>query len=122
MTDAKVLRVFADGRERRNEKYLESDYARVSDQHARVPKMTLALQWARHTDRNPGGKRLYGYSGFCKMVGEYVRAHGLVARIAHKPGRTMLVDWAGLTASVFDPATRRRSPAYLFVASFPWSS
>lgn len=84
--------------------------------------MTLALQWARYCDCNPGGKRLYGYSGFCRRVGEYARVHDLVARIAHEPGRTMLVDWAGLTASVFDPVTGKRSPAYLFVASFPWSA
>lgn len=122
MTDAEVSGLFADGRGKRGEEYLEPDYARVCDQLARVPKMTLALQWARYTDCNPGGKRLYGYSGFCRKVGEYARAHDLVARIAHEPGRTMLVDWAGITASVFDPVTGRRSPAYLFVASFPWSS
>lgn len=122
MTDAEVSCLFADGRGKRGEEYLEPDYARVCDQLARVPKMTLALQWARYTDCNPGGKRFYGYSGFCRKVGEYARAHDLVARIAHEPGRTMLVDWAGLTASVFDPVTGRRSPAYLFVASFPWSS
>lgn len=114
MTDAEVSCPFADGRGKRGEEYLEPDYARVCDQLARVPKMTLALQWARYTDCNPGGKRLYGHSGFCRKVGEYARAH--------EPGRTMLVDWAGLTASVFDPVTGRRSPAYLFVASFPWSS
>lgn len=33
----------------------------------------------------------------------------------------MLVDWAGVTASTFDPVTGRRSPAYLFVACFPYS-
>ncbi|WP_346695433.1 IS21 family transposase [Thermophilibacter mediterraneus] len=87
-----------------------------------TPKMTLALQWARYLDCNPCGKRLYQYSQFCKKVGDFARTHDLVARIAHEPGRTMLVDWAGLTASVFDPATGRRSPAYLFVASFPWST
>ena len=122
MTDAEVSGLFADGRGKRGEEYLEPDYARVCDQLARVPKMTLALQWARYCDCNPGGKRLYGYSGFCRRVGEYARAHDLVARIAHEPGRTMLVDWAGLTASVFDPVTGKRSPAYLFVASFPWSA
>lgn len=122
MTDVEVSGLFADGRGKRGEEYLEPDYARVCDQLARVPKMTLALQWARYTDCNPGGKRLYGYSGFCRKVGEYARAHDLVARIAHEPGGTMLVDWAGLTASVFDPATGRRSPAYLFVAPFPWSA
>ena len=122
MTDAEVSGLFADGCGKRGEEYLEPDYARVCDQLARAPKMTLALQWARYTDCNPGGKRLYGYSGFCRKVGEYARAHDLVARIALEPGRTMLVDWAGVTASVFDPVTGRRSPAYLFVASFPWSS
>lgn len=122
MTDAEVSGLFADGRGRRGEEHLEPDYARVCDQLARVPKMALALQWARYTDCNPGGKRPYGYSGFCRKVGEYARSHDLVARIAHEPGRTMLVDWAGITASVFDPVTGRRSPAYLFVASFPWSS
>lgn len=33
----------------------------------------------------------------------------------------MLVDWAGVTASTFDPVTGRHSPAYLFVACFPYS-
>ncbi len=121
MTDAEVSGLFADGRSKRGEEYLEPDYARVCDQLARVPKMTLALQWARYCDCNPGRKRLYQYSQFCKRVGDYARAHDLAARIAHVPGRLMLVDWAGLTATVFDPATGRRSPAYLFVATFPWS-
>ena len=83
--------------------------------------MTLALQWARYLDCNPGGKRLYRYSQFCKRVGDYARTHDLAARIAHVPGRLMLVDRAGLTAAVFDPATGRRSPAHLFVPTFPWS-
>lgn len=122
MTDAEVSGLFADGRSKRGEEYLEPDYERVCDQLARVPKMTLALQWARYLDCNPCGKRLYQYSQFCKKVGDYARTHDLVARIAHEPGRTMLVDWAGLAASVFDPVTGRRSPAYLFVASFPWSA
>lgn len=71
MTDAEVSGLFADGRSKRGEEYLEPDYARVCDQLARVPKMALALQWVRYTDCNPGGKRLYGYSGFCKKVGHY---------------------------------------------------
>lgn len=121
MTDAEVSGLFADGRSKRGEEYLEPDYARVCDQLARVPKTTLALQRARYCDCNPGGKRLYQYSRFCKRVGDYARAHDLAARIAHVPGRLMPVDWAGLTATVFDPATGRRSPAYLFVATFPWS-
>ena len=45
MTDAEVSGLFADGRSKRGEEYLDPDYARVCDQLARVPKMTLALQW-----------------------------------------------------------------------------
>lgn len=121
MTDAEVSALFADGRGKRGEEYLEPDCARVCDQLARVPRMTLALQWARYCDCNPGGGRLYGHSAFCGKVGDCARAHDLVARIAREPGRTMPVDWAGETASVFDPVTGRRSPAHLFVACFPWS-
>ena len=121
MTEPEVSGLFADGRGKRGEEYLEPDYARVCDQLAKIPKMTLALQWARYCDCNPGGRRLYGYSGFCRRVGEYAREHDLVARIVHEPGRTMLVDWAGLTATLFDPVSGRRTPAYLFVACFPWS-
>lgn len=49
--------------------------------------MTLALQWGRYCDCNPGGKRLYQYSQFCKKVGGYARTHDLAARIAHEPGQ-----------------------------------
>ena len=69
MTDAEVSGLFADGRGKRGEEHLEPGYARVCDQLARVPKMALALQWARYTDCNPGGKRLYGCPGFCRRVG-----------------------------------------------------
>lgn len=121
LTEAEVSALFSDGRRRREEEYLEPDYERICDQLARVPKMTLAHQWSRYLDSNAKGKRLYQYSQFCKKVGDYARTHDLAARIAHEPGRTMLVDWAGMTASVLDAASGRRAPAYLFVACFPWS-
>lgn len=121
MTDGEVSALFADGRGKHGEEHLDPDYARICDQLARIPKMTLALQWARYCDCNPDGKRLYGYSGFCRKVGEYARTHNLAARIAHDPGRTLLVDWAGSAATAFDPVTGHRSPAHLFVACFPWS-
>lgn len=121
MTDGEVSALLAEGRGKRGKEYLGPDWACICDQLARIPKMTLALQWARYCDCNPGGKRLYGYSGFCRKVGEYARTHNLAAHIAHDPGGTLLVDWAGTAAAVFDPVTGRRSPAYLFVACFPWS-
>lgn len=121
MTEAEVSALFADGRTKRGEEWLEPDYERICEQLANVPKMTLTLQWKRYCDCNPGGKRLYGLSRFCEKVGEYIRTHELSARIAHEPGRTLLVDWAGLTAEWTDPVTGRRQPAYLFVACLPYS-
>lgn len=121
MTGSGVSALFEDGRTKRAEGYLEPDYARICDRLARVSKMTLALQWARYCDCNPGGRKLYRYSQFCKKVGDYARTHDLAARIAHEPERLMLLDCAGMTASLCDPVTGRESPAHLFVASFPWS-
>lgn len=121
MTEAEVSALFADGRTKRGEEWLEPDYERICEQLANVPKMTLTLQWKRYCDCNPGRKRLYGLSRFCEKVGEYIRTHELSARIAHEPGRTLLVDWAGLTAEWTDPVTGRRQPAYLFVACLPYS-
>ena len=121
MTEAEVSDLFAGGRSKRGEEWLDPDYERVCEQVARVPKMTLTLQWERYCDCNPGGKRLYGLSQFCKKVGEYARTHDLAARIARGPGRTLLFDWAGLAASWRDPVTGREQPAYLFVACLPFS-
>lgn len=100
MTESEVSGLFADGRGKRGEEYLEPDYAGVCDQLAKIPKMTPALQWARYCDCNPGGRRLYGYSGLCRRVGECARAHDLVARMPTSP--------AGRCWST-GPASRQRS-------------
>lgn len=121
MTEAEVSALFADGRTKRGEEWLEPDYERVCEQLARVPKMTLTLQWKRYCDCNPEGKRLYGLSRFCEKVGEYARAHDLAATIEHEPGRALLVDWAGDRARVWDPASGRDRQAHLFVACLPYS-
>lgn len=44
-TDAEVSALFEDRRAKRAEEYPEPDHAQICDQLARVPKMTLALQW-----------------------------------------------------------------------------
>lgn len=121
MTDAGASALFADGRAARSGEYLEPDYERVCEQLARVPKMTMALQWERYSECNPQGKRPYRYSQFCRKVGDYARTHDLSARIAHEPGRVMLVDRAGGTARLRERATGARRPAHLFVACPPCS-
>ena len=39
----------------------------------------------------------------------------------HKPGEVMQVDWAGDTATVIDTDTGEMIPAYVFVATLPYS-
>ena len=39
----------------------------------------------------------------------------------HKPGEVMQVDWAGDTAAVIDTDTGEMIPAYVFVATLPYS-
>ena len=39
----------------------------------------------------------------------------------HKPGEVMQVDWAGDTAAVIDTDTGEIIPAYVFVATLPYS-
>ena len=40
----------------------------------------------------------------------------------HKPGEVMQVDWAGDTAAVIDTDTGEIIPAYVFVATLPYSA
>ena len=41
--------------------------------------------------------------------------------LSHKPGEVMQVDWAGDTAAVIDTDTGEIIPAYVFVATLPYS-
>lgn len=67
------------------------------------------------------GARYYGYDRFCEIVTEHVRTHDLTAAIAHLPGHTMQVDWAGTRMHLTDPVSRRTTPVSVFVASLPYS-
>ena len=41
--------------------------------------------------------------------------------LSHKPGEVMQVDWADDTAAVIDTNTGEIIPAYVFVATLPYS-
>ncbi len=43
------------------------------------------------------------------------------AAIAHVPGHTMQVDWAGTRMQLTDPVSRRTTAVSVFVASLPYS-
>ena len=85
-------------------------------------KPPLKVLWARYlTSGDVPGARFYGYDRFCEIVTEHVRTHDLTAAIAHVPGHTMQVDWAGTRMQLTDPVSRRTTAVSVFVASLPYS-
>lgn len=118
--DADLAAWFPDGRRRVSAQYEQPDFARVLSSMRGNRHYTLLLGWRRYTDGDGGGRR-YGYSQFCALFAEYVRANDLVATLRHEPGRAMLVDWAGDTLDLVDAVTGEVGKAVLFVAALPFS-
>lgn len=85
-------------------------------------KPPLKVLWAMYlrSDAAPGA-RFYGYERFCQIVAEHVRVNDLTVPIAHVPGHTMQVDWAGTLMKVTDPITRALTAVPVFVATLPFS-
>ncbi|WP_233201629.1 IS21 family transposase, partial [Sporosarcina sp. P10] len=68
-----------------------------------------------------GGKITYAYRTFCEQYGKYARKYKLTMPIRRKPGEIMEVDWAGSTLRVTDRFTGEQIPAYVFIATLPYS-
>lgn len=63
----------------------------------------------------------YQSTQFNKYYSDYAIKTNATMHLNHKPGEIMQVDWAGDTASVIDTVTGEIIPAYIFVASLPYS-
>jgi transposase len=115
-------RLFADGRKSVVGEFVPVDIDKVVAARLGRSKPPLKVLWARYlqTDAAPGA-RFYGYERFCQIVAEHVRVHDLTVPIAHVPGHTMQVDWAGTPMLVTDPVTRQTTRVSVFVASLPFS-
>lgn len=55
------------------------------------------------------------------MISPGSRTGVVTMHLDHKPGEVMQVDWAGDTAAVIDTDTGEIIPAYVFVATLPYS-
>ena len=73
----------------------------------------LSLLWGEYKAEQPDG---YGYSRFCKLYRRYTSTLTLSMRQQHKAGEKLLVDYAGQTVPVSDPATGEVRAAQIFVA------
>ena len=122
LTAEDLDRLFTDGRKSVVAEFVAVDIETVVASRLRRKKPPLKVLWAMYlrSDAAPGA-RFYGYERFCQIVAEHVRVNDLTVPIAHVPGHTMQVDWAGTSMKVTDPITRGLTPVPVFVATLPFS-
>lgn len=115
-------RLFADGRKSVVGEFVPVDIDKVVTAQLGRKKPPLKVLWGRYLKSEAApGARFYGYERFCQIVTEHVRVNDLSLPIAHVPGHTMQVDWAGTAMQVTDPITRAVTPVPVFVATLPFS-
>lgn len=98
------------------------DYAHVYHEMQRHG-VTLTLLWMEYCDQcKAEGVIPYQSTQFNKYYNDYLNRNNATMHLNHKPGEIMQVDWAGDTAEVIDTDTGEIIPAYVFVATLPYSA
>src|SRR5699024_2332890 len=121
ITTEQLVGWFPDGRKRVSSQYAQPDFDQVLSAMRSNRFFTVLMAWRRYADADHGLQKPYGYSQFCALFADYVRAHDLVAVLRHEPGRALLVDWVGPTMDVVDSVTGEITTAYLWVGVLPYS-
>lgn len=84
--------------------------------------VTLKLLWEEYVQGCRSiNKPFYHRTQFNKLYHDYVKKNNLTMHITHKPGDKLFVDWNGKTMYVTDRYTGDMIPAYIFVATLPFS-
>jgi transposase len=104
-----------------NPVYKMPDYDYIHREMAKSG-MTMQLLWFEYCDAcTDSGDIPYQLTQFKKYYREYLVKTKATMHITRRPGELMEVDWAGQTASVMDTDTGEAIPAYIFVATLPYS-
>lgn len=102
--------------------YKMPDYAHVNREMQRSG-VTLNLLWLEYCDQCMiSGDIPYQSTQFNKYYNDYLNQTNATMHLNHKPGEIMQVDWAGDTAALVDTDTGEIIPAYVFVATLPYSA
>lgn len=102
--------------------YKMPDYAQVNREMQRSG-VTLNLLWLEYCDQcMKSGDIPYQSTQFNKYYNDYLAKTSATMHLNHKPGEIMQVDWAGDTAALVDTDTGEIIPAYVFVATLPFST
>lgn len=92
--------------------------------HKELQKKNVTLALLHHeyaTEAREGGKIPYAYRTYCEKYGKYAKKYKLTMPIRRKPGEIMEVDWAGSTLHIINRSTGEPIPAYVFIATLPYS-
>lgn len=101
--------------------YKMPDYAYVY-REMQKSGVTLNLLWLEYCDQcKAAGETPYQSTQFNKYYSDYLNKTNATMHLNHKPGEILQVDWVGDTASVIDTDTGEVIPAYVFVATLPYS-
>jgi transposase len=90
----------------------QPDWAYIHRQ-LRRKGVTLMLLWQEYKEVYPNG---YQTSQFCHLYRQWVKQLDPVMRQEHRAGEKMFVDYAGMTAAVFDMQSAKMRQAQIFVA------
>lgn len=88
------------------------EWAEVHKEYKRKG-VTLSLLWQEYKAQYPAG---YQYSQFCELYRAWTGKLDPCLRQEHKFGEKMFVDYAGQTATVFNPLTNETREAQIFLA------
>ena len=92
--------------------------------HKELQKKNVTLSLLHHEysmQAHETGKIPYAYRTFCENYGKYAKKYKLTMPIRRKPGEIMEVDWAGTTLGIINRLTGEIIPAYVFIATLPYS-
>ncbi len=86
------------------------------------PGVTIKMIWEEYCqDCLRSGKIPYRLTQFKKYLREYIDENEFTDIIAHKPGESIEVDWAGTRPYWFDPCSGEKIEGYLFVGVLSYS-
>ena len=84
--------------------------------------MTMQLLWFEYCEAcTDSGEIPYQLTQFKKYYRDYIIQTKATMHINRRPGELLEVDWAGQTASITNTDTGDTIPAYIFVATLPYS-
>jgi len=120
LTDKMLQAILFPERASRSERK-EPDYQYIHNELAK-DNVTLTLLWSEYCEAcYAEGTTPYMSTQFSDKYRKWAQITKATMRIRHKPGNSIMVDWAGSTFDIHDAVTGETITAYLFVSVLPCS-